>query len=125
MSYSFQRESILNILQNTEDHQSVDELHKKLSVKIPKVSLMTVYRNLNKLVKEGIVFPFHIDNALHYCGNNETHFHLHCVTCNKVVDVYNTQLYNFIQNDVELEEFLPLLNGIMIKGFCNNCKGNK
>ena len=69
-----------------------DELHKKLSDVIPKVSLMTVYRNLNKLVKEGVAFPFHINNALHYCGNSKSHFHLHCVSCVNTVDVYNNDL---------------------------------
>jgi len=87
MSYSFQKEAILNILRASENHQSVDELHKKLTEIIPKVSLMTVYRNLNKLVKEGIAFPFH--------------------------------------NHLDSEGFLPLLNGIIVKGFCNNCRVEK
>ena len=32
---------------------------------------------LNKLVKEGVAFPFHINNVLHYCGNSKNHYHLH------------------------------------------------
>ena len=125
MSYSFQKEAILNILHDSEDHQSVNELHNKLTKIIPKVSLMTVYRNLNKLVKEGVAFPFHINNILHYCGNRNKHFHLHCVSCNNTEDIYNMDINNYFQNHLDSEDFLPLSNGIIIKGFCNNCRGEK
>ena len=122
MSYSIQKESILNILHSTENHYSVHEIHNRLTKIIPGVSLMTVYRNLNKLEKKGVVFPFHVENVLHYCGNKKLHFHIHCIDCGDVVDVYNTNINNFILNNVTSEEFFPLSNGMVINGLCKECK---
>ena len=120
MSYSFQKESILKILHSTEEHYSVEEIHQELIKLIPGVSRMTVYRNLNRLTKEGNVCPFHIDNVLHYCGNNDTHYHLHCVDCDLISDVHDSEVINFL-NHVKSDEFLPLPNGVVIKGLCNDC----
>ena len=124
MSYSYQRESILNILHSTDNHYSVHEMHKELTKEIPRVSLMTVYRNLNKLVKEGTVFPFHIDNTLHFCGNTKLHFHMNCVNCGKIIDIFNKDIDGIILNQVKSEDFFPLSNGMVIKGFCGDCKVN-
>ena len=124
MSYSFQRESILKILHSTKKHLSVEEIHDELITIIPRVSRMTVYRNLNKLTKEGHVCPFHIDNVLHYCGNNDIHYHLHCVDCDAIFDAHDSEIINFLSH-VKLKDFLPLTNGMVIMGLCNNCNLNK
>ena len=107
---------------STENHYSVEEVHLELRKIIPNVSLMTVYRNLSKLTNKGHVLPFHIDNVLHYCGNNKSHFHLHCVDCGKIVDDFNTEVNNIILDHVKSEDFSPLLNGTVIRGFCKNCR---
>ena len=121
MRYSFQKEAILNILNKTENHYSVEEIHTKLLQVIPMVSLMTVYRNLSKLANEGHVLPFHVDNVLHFCGNEKTHHHLSCVKCGKVTDGFDTKMYDAVLNNVKSEDFLPLSNGIVIKGLCRTC----
>ena len=107
---------------STENHYSVEEVHLELRKIIPNVSLMTVYRNLSKLTNKGHVLPFHIDNVLHYCGNNKSHFHLHCVDCGKVVDDFNTEVNNVIIDHVKSEDFIPLSNGMVIRGLCKSCK---
>ena len=122
MRYSFQKEAILNILHSTKNHYSVEEIHMKLMKLIPKVSLMTVYRNLSKLTNEGHLLPFHIDNVLHYCGNNKSHLHLHCVDCDDVLDYYNEVINKVVLNHIKSEKFFPLSNGMVIKGLCKGCK---
>ena len=100
MKYSHQKQTLIGILQNSEKHYSTEQIHNKLKKVIPNVSLMTVYRNLNKLVKEGVVLPFHIDNVMHFCGNNKQHFHMHCVACGKVVDGYRTEINNAVESAI-------------------------
>ena len=120
MKYSHQKQTLIDILKNSEKHYSTEQIHNKLKKVIPNVSLMTVYRNLNKLVKEGVVLPFHIDNVMHFCGNNKQHFHMHCVDCGKVVDGYRTEINNAVESAIN-KDFYPLSNGMVIRGFCGNC----
>jgi len=122
MRYSYQKEYILKILKNSKKHYSAEEIHTKVTEVIPKVSLMTVYRNLNKLVQEGNIFPFHIGNVQHFCGNVNLHSHLHCINCGIVVDKYfKDKFIDQLLNKLDSEQFKPLHNGILIRGFCKNC----
>ena len=50
MNYSKQREMILNTLKMNVVHPSAEYIHSVLKKEYPKMSLATVYRNLNQLV---------------------------------------------------------------------------
>ena len=52
MKNTKQKELILNIINNNYNHLSADEIYKKCQKTISNISLGTVYRNLNNLVKE-------------------------------------------------------------------------
>ena len=49
MKYSYQREIILETLQKKKCHFTAKEIYEKVKQTIPKISLGTVYRNLNIL----------------------------------------------------------------------------
>ena len=49
-----QRQVILEELQNTDTHPTAAELHGRVRVLLPRISLGTVYRNLELLVKNGM-----------------------------------------------------------------------
>ena len=121
MRYSFQREHILQILRKSTKHYSVEQVHKELLKEIPNVSLMTVYRNLTLLAKKGDIIPLHINNAVHYCGNTKQHNHLECLDCGKIFNVYENGLCS--KNiTLDYKNFRPVLNGILIKGVCSQCR---
>ena len=120
MGYSIQREMILSILHNTDEHYTAENVYWELIKLVPSVSLMTVYRNLNKLVKDGSVLPFHVNNVQHFCGNTKSHFHFHCVDCGDIVDRKDKETIKILKQ-VKLKDFSALPNGMIIKGLCNNC----
>ena len=55
MNYSRQREIILETLTENVVHPTAEYLHEKVKEKDPKISLATLYRNLNKLAENGII----------------------------------------------------------------------
>ena len=121
MRYSFQRAHILQILRNSTEHYSVEQVHKELLKEIPNVSLMTVYRNLTLLAKKGDIIPLHINNAVHYCGDVNPHYHLECLNCGEVSDFYNSELLT--KNKLlDYDDFSPARNGILFRGICSDCK---
>ena len=121
MGYSIQKEMILNILHGTKQHHSVHGIHKELTKMIPAVSLMTVYRNLKQLTGKGKIFEHHINNKAHYCGNREDHGHLYCISCNVLINQKSLNIKKLNIDSIELTNFKPLPNGLVVKGFCNNC----
>ena len=62
MRFSKQRELIKNIVQGTNSHPTAYWIFNKAKKKISNISLGTVYRNLNKLNKDGIIDIFYDNN---------------------------------------------------------------
>ena len=50
-----QRRLLLNIIRNADGHLDADELFRQAKEKEPRISLSTVYRNLNLLKEVGLV----------------------------------------------------------------------
>ena len=120
MKYSFHREAILDIVGNSSKHYSVDSVYRKLKELIPNVSKMTVYRNLNMLLRKGKILEFFVDNVGHYCGGETNHFHFACVKCDEVKD--SSIIGSELSGDIQSSNFAPLSSGFVIKGICNDCQ---
>ena len=55
MRYSYQRETIREIISNTNAHPTADKIFQQAKHRIPNISLGTVYRNLKQLEAVGSV----------------------------------------------------------------------
>jgi Fur family transcriptional regulator, ferric uptake regulator len=83
-----QRQVILEELQNLISHPTAAALHEIVRRRLPKISLGTVYRNLELMARLGLI------QKLDFCGcearfdgNVARHDHLRCVRCGRVDDV--------------------------------------
>ncbi len=85
------RQAILDILNLTEKHLNAKQIYKATSKISPTVGLATIYRNLELLVRIGLVWKFDTgnDKAMYEIakrpGENH-HHHLICKSCNSVID---------------------------------------
>jgi Fe2+ or Zn2+ uptake regulation protein len=95
---SRQRNAILAVLYDHKNHPTVDEIFELVKHQFPRISLATVYRNIEQLVqmKKIIKLEGHGGPA-RFDGNSEKHYHGKCRHCGKIIDV-------FIKND--LREFI-------------------
>ena len=97
------REAILEILSNTEEHLSAEEVYLAVHKVQPNVGLTTVYRTLELLVHMGLVFKFDFgDGRARYelsegPKGSRHHHHLVCTDCGRVIDYTD-----FIDEEVEL-----------------------
>jgi Fur family ferric uptake transcriptional regulator len=78
---------ILEELRKAASHPTAPELYDRVRVRLPRISLSTVYRNLDRLVQQGVVNR--IDGGpgqSRYDGDIEPHVHIRCVSCERVDD---------------------------------------
>ena len=86
--FSRQRESILQLLQSTKSHPTADWVYTQLKPRFPKLSLGTVYRNLNILVKLGKVRELRCGSTFdRFDGNVMPHDHFTCNRCGRIYDL--------------------------------------
>lgn len=77
MNYSRQREQILTALKAHPVHPTADELWHALKAEDPRLSLATVYRNLNQMVQLGLVRKITgLDAKDHFDHTLQPHDHL-------------------------------------------------
>ena len=87
--FSRQREEILQILKGTKIHPTAEWIYFQAKKKIPKLSLGTVYRNLNNLHQKGIIKKFQFSTPFdHFDGNTSSHQHFVCRKCGKIYDLF-------------------------------------
>lgn len=113
------------ILTSSTIHLDAFEIYNRLKKKKHKVSLATVYRTLNILVKSGLVsqIDFGEDHS-HYEPEFDkvAHGHLICLSCGEVREFSNEKIKKTIhkiggENKFQLEKF-----SVQVFGFCERCK---
>jgi Fur family peroxide stress response transcriptional regulator len=84
-----QRLEIFRELASTGEHPTAEALFNGIKARMPTVSLDTVYRTLNTLQGYGLVTRVEVlDERSRYDANLNRHHHLICVRCEKVEDLY-------------------------------------
>jgi Fe2+ or Zn2+ uptake regulation protein len=83
-----QRKVILEVLRELESHPTADELYMKVREKIPRISLGTVYRNLDILATCGLIQRLEPGRTqMRFDGSVKEHCHLTCARCGRIEDV--------------------------------------
>ena len=82
-----QRKVILEELRNVTTHPSADEIYEMVRRRLPRISLGTVYRNLEILSETGEIQKLELGCTLkRFDGIAENHYHIRCIRCDRVVD---------------------------------------
>ncbi len=87
MRMTRQRRIILEELKRDHSHPTADQLYLAVRDKLPRISLATVYRNLDLLAREGLIQRLEFGGSqMRFDGNPSEHHHLRCLSCGEVRD---------------------------------------
>jgi len=83
-----QRQIILEEVKGATTHPTADEIYEKVRLRLPRISLGTVYRNLDVLAANGDIVKLTPGRAqMRFDGNMADHFHMTCVHCGRIEDL--------------------------------------
>ncbi|MDP3695894.1 MAG: transcriptional repressor, partial [Desulfocapsaceae bacterium] len=83
-----QREIILQELQKSRQHLTADQLFRVVRKKMPRISLATVYRNLELLSETGLIAKLEVSGRQRRFDSEVVgHDHVTCVQCHRVENV--------------------------------------
>ena len=99
MRITKQRKVILEQLKKHKDHPGADIIYAEVREIMPKISLGTVYRNLEKLAESGTILKIESGTGHNrFDPTADPHPHFRCLKCGKV-------------EDIPLEINIPVLSG--------------
>ena len=82
-----QRQLTLQVLRQTPSHPTARELHTRLRRIMPRISLGTVYRNVEVLARQGAIRKLVAGGTeARFDGNTGPHQHIRCIRCGRVDD---------------------------------------
>jgi Fur family ferric uptake transcriptional regulator len=121
-----QRRVILNELRKANSHLTADEVYQMVRRKLPRISLGTVYRNLEVLSESGDIKKLELGGAQKlFDGKAEAHYHVRCVRCGRVDDVPGdlSPIISDVFRDVSDYEIVG--HQLVLTGLCPDCKSHR
>jgi len=127
LSFTQQRRVILEEVYNTDTHMTADEIYLKVKKRMNKVSIGTIYRNLNMLVSLNLIDK--LDTSLHSESYYETakdpHYHIICTKCLKIVDLEHYRALSIEPTAEKISGYKINNHIVEIHGLCPVCKNHQ
>ncbi|MEW5923436.1 MAG: transcriptional repressor [Candidatus Zixiibacteriota bacterium] len=121
-----QRRVILDELRSTKSHPTADELYRTVRKRLPRISLGTVYRNLDILTKAGLIQKLDFGaGQSRYDADLSDHYHLRCVDCNRIVDVMGLPRLEYDNNILSESAFEIIGHSLEFLGICPDCRSKQ
>jgi Fur family ferric uptake transcriptional regulator len=122
-----QRRLVLEIVAGSEGHLDAGEIYRRARTRDPRISLSTVYRNLNLLQELGIISELHLDEEHHHyeVKQDSGHHHLICSRCDSVVEFDSPLADRLISEVAEQEGFSIERAHIDLVGVCGECRSKE
>ena len=124
MRVTHQRALILEIIRQELGHLNADEIYRRAREKLPRLSLSTVYRALQRLKQMDLIEELHFDGDHHYYESKASgeHHHLVCHGCGKVIE-FTFPLSRHLKKQVpEANDFDVTEAEVRLTGYCAQCR---
>ena len=122
---SKQRDTILRVVMNSNDHPRADWVYDQVRREIPNISMGTVYRNLKSLAKSGEIRQLDLaDGTSRFDGNNDSHYHFRCERCGCIFDLDEPIDQSISQRVAKNTGFKVYRQRMELIGLCNACQVN-
>ena len=121
-----QRRVILEVMDTAEQHLDVDQILERAQKMDPAVHLVTVYRTIDLLKKEGLIDELdllHLRGDRHYYETHgpREHIHVACLRCGKVRE-FESRLYEQLKEQIARDfDMQVTVSRTEVGGICNDC----
>ena len=117
-----QRQIILEELHGLKSHPTADEVHEVARRRMPRISLGTVYRNLEILCDNGNILRLDMcGSRMRFDGNASCHYHARCTKCGRVDDAPIPPIVEIAGAMQFIESYRILDYRLEFLGICSRC----
>lgn len=124
MNYSKQRELVFQTVLENPVHPTANTVYRMVRRKNPKISLGTVYRNLNFLAEIGVLRKISMPvGSDRFDGRLDEHYHMACTRCGQVLDVEYEAMEELDRRILDHQGFEVQNRHLLLTGLCRECRG--
>ena len=117
-----QRRAVLQVIRETDEHLTANEVFEDARQLLPGISFATVYNSRRYLKQEVLIGEVSFGNdAARYDRNLTRHDHAICRVCGKLVDLDLKIPEGLIKEAAKLSRFEPESIELTLRGLCPDC----
>lgn len=117
-----QRMVILEELRKVNTHPSADEVYEMVRRRLPRISLGTIYRNLETLSASGDIRKLDSSGSLkRFDGRAEHHYHIRCTHCHRLADISFDPGVDLTSRVRDFTDFSVSGHNLEFAGLCPDC----
>jgi Fe2+ or Zn2+ uptake regulation protein len=120
------RRVLLQEIKDLNSHPTADDIFDIVRKKVPRVSLGTIYRNLEVLCQQGFIQKIETGGSQRrFDGHTENHYHFRCVTCGQIIDLTQKPLEEIERALTKISPYEILGHRLELIGRCHSCSSDK
>ena len=117
-----QRKVILEEIRKMNTHPTADEVYEVVRRRLPRISMGTVYRNLEILSTHGLVQKIGpLSSQMRFDGNTRSHYHIRCIHCGRVEDAPVEPVDNIETAIRKVSDYRIIGHRVEFFGICPIC----
>ena len=125
-----QRLAIAEVVLNSSDHPTVQQIYDRVKDHFPSMTLATIYSTLGVLQKSGLIQELPFQRMSRYEPNMEPHVNLVCIECENVLDAdADSELSEVVEKlrsrIAETSDFEVAWQRVDFYGLCLRCAAAK
>ena len=119
-----QRQIVLEELHKNHSHPTASEVYQRVRRRLPRISLGTVYRNLEMLSEHGHIRKLELSGAQkRFDGTLSEHYHVRCFKCGQISDVSMKTVTALEEELRETCDYKIIGHRLEFIGLCPKCNG--
>ncbi len=123
-----QRQKILQVFLETEEHLSAEDLYRLVHKKYPSIGYATIYRTLKLMSMCGLCRELKLQDGTtryeHLYGHQH-HDHLICTNCGKILEVFDEKIESLQEELAKKYGFHMEKHYMELYGICKECANTK
>ena len=125
LKYTEQREIVLHILLNAQDHLSAEDVYNQIKTTFPdnNIGIATVYRALAFLEEVDLItsIAFGTDGKKYESNAKSHHDHLICTACGKIIEFMDNEIEKRQDKIAKKNNFKISSHSMQLYGTCVDC----
>lgn len=118
-----QRKVILEELKKLKSHPCADEVYEIVRKRLPRISLGTVYRNLEILAGMGEIQKLELGSSqMRFDGSISHHHHIRCIRCERIEDLPKRKCFDIEETMKSVKNYKVLGHTLELIGICPDCR---
>jgi Fe2+ or Zn2+ uptake regulation protein len=123
---TLQRKIILEELKKVKTHPRADEIYAMVRKRLPRISLGTVYRNLEVLSELKEIQKIESVGTLkRFDGTPENHYHIRCIKCDRIDDAPFDIEAGLEKKARPFTNFTIIGHRLEFIGICQECQSSR